>query len=145
MRHVKKFEEIYELFNIHNPLSKEKLPYCVDMENKGYRIAYLNPHDEDRFAFDKNFELDDDVYWLGTDNEKYKFGFKYVVDKYIYDNKNKLPFYNLYCKCDPSPNEAQQEMIKKRNKEIIKNQEETKKKIIPGYKPKKEKKQSFKR
>lgn len=140
MTHIKRFDELNELFNVHNPLSKEKLPYCIDMENKGYRISYLNPHDKDRFAFDKNFEIDDDVYWLGETNADYVFGEKYFATQYMVDNKSKLPFYNLYCKCDPSPNDAQQEVIKKRTREIAKKQEELKRQVIPGYKPKKEKK-----
>ena len=139
MIHIKKFNELKEAFNTRMPLSKEKLPYCVDMETKGYRIGYLNPHDIERFAFDKNFDIDDDVYWLGEDKVNYKFGEKYTADQYMVNNKNKIPFYNLYCKCDPSPNDAQQEVLKKRNKEIIKNQEIVKRKLIPGYKTKPDK------
>lgn len=139
MIHIKRFNELNEAFNTRNPMSKEKLPYCVDMENKGYKIAYLNKHDIDRFAFDKNFELDDDVYWMGEDTNDYKFGEKYTADEDIVNDKNKKPFYNLYCKCDPSPNDAQQEIIKKRKKESVKKQEVAKKKLIPGYKKPKDK------
>jgi len=137
MTHIKRFIELNERVATHKEFKPEKLPYCVDMETKGYRIGYLKEGDLDRFAFDKNFDLDDDVYWLGHTNSEYKFGNKYTADQYIVDNKEKLPFYNLYCKCDNSPNEAQQEMLKKKNKELVKKQENMQKKLLGKTKPKK--------
>jgi len=136
MIHIKKFNELYA-FNTRMPLSKDKSPYCSDMESRGYRINYLDPNGSERFAFDKNFEIDDDVYWLGEDTPEYKFGNKYVVDQNIINIKNTQPFYNLYCRCNPSPNKVEQEIIKKRKMEIIKNQEKSKRKLISRYKNKK--------
>jgi hypothetical protein len=136
MIHIYKFNELNEQVAKHKEYKPEKHPYCVDMENKGYRIGYLKKGDLERFAFDKNFDLDDDAYWLGDNNTEYEFGKKYVADQFMVDNKNKLPFYNLYCKCDNSPNEAQQEMLKKRNKDIAKKQENMQKTMLGKVKNK---------
>jgi len=128
MNHLKSFQELNEIVKIRGSVKKEKLPHCEDMEMKGYRIGYLNKSDMSRYAFNKDFEIDDDVYWLGYDNNDYKFGHKYIADQEIVTNKDNLPFYNLYCECDPSPNELRQEIIKKRQDDILKKRKDYEKK-----------------
>lgn len=135
MTHIKKINEFFAS----KPPRKESLPHCSDMEGKGYRIAWFHNNDENRYAFDKNFEVDDEVYWLGYDTNDYKYGQKYNATEEMVTNK-KTPFYNFYCKCDPSPNDKEVQMIKDREKEVAKRHKEFTKRITSPPPKKKQKK-----
>lgn len=126
MAHIKRFKELFEAVGVPKDVRKEKLPHCADMESKGYRIAQIGAS---KYAFSKNYVPDDEIYWLGQDTIDYKYGQRYIATPEVTLDKEHNPFYILYCKCDPSPTDAQKKVIAEREKEIKKNQEEIQKHI----------------
>lgn len=137
MIHIKRFEEIFENVAVHRGVKPEKLPHCAEMEAKGYRIATLGG---EKYAFHKNYEMDDEIYWFGEDIDEFKNGKKYVATQELISQKENLPFYSIYCKCDPSPTEEQRKIIAEREKEIKKEKERREKEREKIIKEKQKKK-----
>jgi len=142
MIRIRRYNDLFEAVAVHKDVKPEKLPHVADMESKGYRIAKLGT---ETYAFHKNYEADDDVYWLGKNTQDYKFGQKYTATPEMASNKKNYPFYTIYCKCDPSPTEEQKKIIAEREKEYQKRLEEHKKKIMGQIKEKERKNKNKKR
>ena len=134
MRYLLSYDEVFEKLAIHKDFKKENLPYCSVLQNKGYLIIKMN---DVGYAFNKNFDLDDEVYWLGKSNENYMYGNKYLVTYDVLENKNSLPFYSLYCKCDDGLTDAEKKMKTQRLKEFYKKNELRKKEFLKKKKLKK--------
>jgi hypothetical protein len=137
MNHVKRFSEIFENIAVHKNVRPEKLPKIADMEAKGYRIAQLS--DGNKYAFTKNFDEYDDVYWLGVNNQEYKYGDKISATANIVKNKKGYAFYAIYSKCDTSPTDDQKKAIAERQRDIEKKQKELQKQIRGKNKEKRKK------
>lgn len=137
MTHIKRFIELFENVGVHKDVKPEKLPHCAEMEAKGYRIAQIGQH---KYAFHKDYEADDEIYWLGQDTIDYKYGQKYIATADVASDKKNNPFYTLYCKCDPSPTDEQKKIIAQREKENQKRQELLQKQIKGEQEKKKKKK-----
>lgn len=124
--YIKRFKDIFEAVAIHKDVRIEKLPHSSEMEARGYRIANIG---NDTYAFHKDYYEDDDIYWLGENTDEYRYGSKYLATPVIVSNKKDYPFYAIYCKCDPSPTDAQKKVIEQREKENKKRQQELQKEI----------------
>lgn len=135
--HVKRFKEIFEAVAVHKSVKPEKLPHCAEMEAKGYRIASIG---DDKYAFHKNYEADDDIYWLGKDTPDYQYGKTYIATPDIVADKKHNPFYSIFCKCDPGPTDEQKKIIAEREKENKKRYELIQKQIRGEAEKKKKKK-----
>jgi len=131
--HIKRFYELSESVAVHRNVKPERLPHCSEMESRGYRVASLKG--DEKYAFHKDYEVDDDIYWLGKDIEEFKYGNKYIASQDIVDNKKDYPFYSIYCKCDTSPTDAQKKVIAERERENKKRQEKIQKEIRGEDKP----------
>jgi len=109
MIHIKRYNELIkeQSLGIPNYVKPEKIPHCSTMSTKGYKIEHFS---DNSYAFNKNYDLDDDVYWLGKNTTDYQYGKKYQVTPEILAKKEHLPFYSMYCKCDPSPTDEQKKM-----------------------------------
>jgi len=138
MPHIKRFFEIFENIAVHKDVRPEKLPHCADMMARGYRVAQLS--DGNKYAFTKDFDEYDDVYWLGVDNQQYKYGDKVEATEDMAKNKKNYAFYAIYCKCDTSPTDEQKKMMAERQREIEKKQKETQKRLQGGETKQKRKK-----
>lgn len=124
--HIKRFNEIFENVATHKNVRPEKLPHCAEMEGRGYRVAEIGGI---KYAFHKDYEADDVIYWLGKDTPEYKYGWQYIATPDVTADKKNNPFYALYCKCDPSPTDEQKKILAQREKENAKRQEEIQKEI----------------
>lgn len=122
MKYLKKYN-IFENIGINKNIKNEKLPHCSEMISRGYRTAMI---EDEWYAFQKVFDIDDEVYWLGENTIDYKYGQKYLVTNDILNNKN-LPFYSIYCKCDPNFTDEEKKKIVERDKKIEKRREKLKK------------------
>lgn len=135
--HVKRFNELFEAIAVHKDVKPEILPHAAEMEGKGYRIAMIGV---DKYAFHKDYEADDDVYWLGKNTLDYKYGHKYTATPAMVVDKKNLPFYEIYCKVDPSPTDEQKKIIAEREKQNKKRHEELQKQIRGEKKEERKKK-----
>lgn len=135
MIRIKRFNELFEAIAVHKDMRAERLPHCSEMQARGYRTAQING---EWFAFQKNFDLDDDIYWLGEDELDYKYGEKYVADEIT--SKKNLPFYSIYCKCDSSLTDEERKRVVERDKEIAKKREQDKREREARQKAKQKKK-----
>lgn len=117
MIHIKRFIELNENVGVPKTVRPEKLPYCSVLQTKGYRIAEIGGQ---KYAFDKRYEVDDEIYWLGQNNINYKYGKKYIATPDVTKDKSNNPFYSLYCKCDPSLTDEERKKILDRDKELEK-------------------------
>jgi hypothetical protein len=137
MIHIKRFDEIYEAVGVPKTVKPEKLPFCSVMDSRGYRIAQIGAT---KYAFSKNYEPDDVIYWLGQDNEYYKYGQQYIATPDVCRDKKNDAFYALYCKCDPGPTPEQIKIIAEREREAKKKQDDIQKQIRGQKKPQPRKK-----
>jgi hypothetical protein len=128
------FSEMFESVATHKGIRPEKLPYCNTLQSKGYRIARI---DGESYAFTKDYEAEDEVYWLGVTNKEFTFGKKYLATTDLLYNKEKLPFYCLYSRCDDSLTPEQQKLRLKFDKEH--------QKLLDQKKKEKEKKKKTKK
>lgn len=104
---IYKFNELFENVAIHKNMKQTRSPYCSVLQTKGYRIANING---EYYAFTKNYDVDDEVYWLGETDLQFVYGKKYLATEDLIQNKDKLPFYSLYSKCDNSLTPEQQKL-----------------------------------
>lgn len=123
MIYLKKYNDLFENAGVNKNYKPEKLPHCSEMQSRGYRTATI---DNDWYAFQKDFDIDDDIYWLGEDTIDYQYGQKYIATQDIVNDKE-LPFYSIYCKCDPNLTDEERKRIIDRDKEIEKRRERLKK------------------
>jgi hypothetical protein len=137
MMHIKKFEELFEAQAVHRSVKPEKLPHCSEMQKRGYRIAMIGGQ---HYAFDKNYEPDDEIYWLGEDTIDYKFGQRYIATVDVTRDRANNPFYSLYCKCDPSPTDEEKKKIEERDKDLEKVRQQRVKEVEKIIKEKNKKK-----
>lgn len=104
---IYKFDELFENIATHKNIKKVQLPYCSVLQTKGYRISNVNG---EYYAFTKNYDVDDEVYWLGETDLQFVYGKKYLATEDLLKNKEKLPFYSLYSKCDNTLTAEQQKL-----------------------------------
>lgn len=123
---VYKFAELFENVAVHKSIKNVQLPYCSILQTKGYRIANING---DYFAFTKNYDVDDEVYWLGETDLQFVYGKKYIATEDLLLNKEKLPFYSLYSKCDNNLTPEQQKLKLQLIKDNQKRNEQKRKEI----------------
>lgn len=124
MTHIKRFNEILESIATHKSFKVIALPHCSEMQARGYRTAEIRG---EWYAFHKDYEADDEIYWLGEDTPYYQYGKKYIATPEVVGDKDNDAFYSIYCKCDPGMTEEQKKLQLERDKEILKRQERIKK------------------
>ncbi len=134
---IYRFEEMFESVAIHRNIKQVRLPYCNTLQSKGYRIAEING---ESYAFTKNYDVDDEIYYLGVTNADFIYGKKYLATSDLILNKDSLPFYCLYSRCDSALTPDQQKLKIKMDKDHIKQIEQKRKEAIKEKELRKKKK-----